>query len=375
MKIILSIVFTFVGLSLVADCLPEISANGIDQPAYLKQAIVSGNSGKLLFNKKKVQLSRFSETPYKPVNISYEVISSSSVSPFSFRQIVCIRGQVGQKKIEGSGFVIAENGYILASKHQVKNAKHLTAYFQDGSSHAAKLLSVSESLDLALLQISFREVKPLLFDPTGLTQVGDPVIALGCPLGLSHSASQGIISAPERKLDGMRLLQTDVAINPGNSGGPLLNRSGKVAGVVVGIFQNAKGISFALPAEEARRFLGASFFKIGTLLAKENRHGDALNALLMSINFWYESAQTHSNLGEVYRRMEKYQVSEASFLNALSFDSQNANAHYNLGILYGNHLNNQKKAALHYRKYLKLHPNSVDAAEVSRWLSIAEAKQ
>ncbi len=322
------------------------------------------------FNPKKViTLQKQGQTLFTKIQ------SPTTRSPFSFLQIVCIRGKIGKKKIEGSGFVIARGGYILASRHQIEDASALLVYFQDGSSYAAKLLSVSETLDLALLQISFGKIPPLRFARDGVPGVGAPVIALGCPLGFNHSASQGIISAPERRLDGMRLLQTDVAINPGNSGGPLLNQAGKVTGVIVGVIKNARGISFALPAEEARRFLGESFFKMGTLFAEKNRHEDAVNALLRSTSFWNESAMTHSNLGEVYRRMKKYKVSEKAFLNALSFDPEYVEAHYNLGILYGNHLNHQKKAVSHYRKYLQLKPNAPDAKEVANWLHIAETKQ
>jgi len=334
---------------------------------------ISDDQSKLALVAKKNYPEVLGRSPKR--SIARRVRNATSSSPFSFRQVVCIVGQSGQKKVEGSGFVIGKNGYILASRHQIEDARDLIAHFQDGSKYPAKLLSVSDTLDLALLQIPFQNVEPLLFDLKDVPQVGDPVIALGCPLGLNHSASQGIISAPERRLEGMRLLQTDVAINPGNSGGPLLNRSGRVIGVVVGVFQDARGISFALPSEEVRRFLGETFFKIGTFLAGENQNRAAIDALLMSSSFWFGSVQTHSNLGEVYRRVKKYESSESAFLNALFLDSQYANAHYNLGLLYGNNLNNQTKAALHYRKYLRLRPNSVDAAKVSRWLDVLEREQ
>lgn len=368
----LSIKIVSGSLGLILAFSPAFAAD-LRHPHTQEKAITLQGQNQPLFTAKNPPAAPMRSTSASifPLKVS----SPTKTSPFSFLQVVCIRGKVSEKKIEGSGFVIAKGGYILASRHQVEDASALTAHFQDGSSYAAKLLSVSETLDLALLQIAFGKVAPLKFSQDRVPGIGTPVIALGCPMGLNHSASQGIISAPVRRLDGMRLLQTDVAINPGNSGGPLLNQAGEVTGVIVGVFENARGISFALPAQEARRFLGESFFKIGTLFAEQNRNEKAMTALLTSTSFWNESAMVHSNIGEVYRRMKKYKVSEKAFLNALSFDPQYVEAHYNLGILYGNHLNNQKKAASHYRKYLKLQPNASDAAEVASWLRIAEAKQ
>lgn len=298
----------------------------------------------------------------------------------SFSSVVCIkgeagRGKAGRKKVEGSGFLIGKGGYILASRHQVERATGLTARFLGGETYPATLLSVSEPLDLALLQIPLQGGQALLFDQESSPKVGESVVAVGCPLGLNHSASQGIISAPERRLGGMRLLQTDVAINPGNSGGPLLNKKGEVSGVVVGVLPNARGIAFALPAEEVRRFLGATFFQIGNLFAEAKRYDESADALLISLKFWSKSAKAHSNLGEVYRRMKRFKEAEAAFLKAVSYDAQHADAQYNLGILYDNHLGDRKKAAMHYQNYLKLRPTSADAPEVTKWLAATEAEQ
>jgi len=291
-----------------------------------------------------------------------------------FPQVVCLDGQMGPAKVEGSAFVIGAGGYLLASSHQVEKAKQLTARFQNGESYPATLLAVSEPLDLALLQVPRPGLKPLVFDTQASPKVGETVMAVGCPLGLDHSASQGIISAPERMLGGMRLLQTDVSINPGNSGGPLLNQRGLVTGVVVGVLPKANGIAFALPAEEARRFLGATFFQIGNLFTEAKRYGEAVEALETSLRFWPESAKAQSNLGEVYRRLKDFKKAETAFIRALSFDSAYAEAHYNLGILYGNHLGQKEKAGGHFKAYLKLQPNAADAREVGQWLASAGSK-
>ncbi|MFQ5589515.1 MAG: trypsin-like peptidase domain-containing protein, partial [Nitrospiria bacterium] len=313
------------------------------------------------------------QPPISPLPLLPKPSSEKPIQSGVFPQVVCITGRVGQRQVEGSGFVVAKGGYILASGHQVQRATRLMAHFQDGSTFPATLLSVSEALDLALLQIPFQEMTPLGFDPEKSPPVGEPVLAVGCPFGLNHSASQGIISAPERNMDGQYLLQTDVAINPGSSGGPLLSREGEVLGVVVGMLTQAQGIAFALPARDARHFLGETFLQIGNLYAEAKRYEEAADALLTSSNFWPESPQALNNLGEVYRRIRLYDAAETAYLRAVLSNPRYADAHYNLGILYDNHLNKRKQAVTHYRKYLELKPGSPDAVQVGQWLTAAES--
>ncbi len=315
------------------------------------------------------------QPPTRPPQLPLVHLSSQPSEVFSFPQVVCLEGRAGQNKVEGSAFVVGAGGYLLSSGHQVDKATQLMARFQDGKSYPATVLAVSEALDLALLQIPYPGLAPLEFDRAPSPRVGDTVLAVGCPLGLDHSASQGIISAPERKLGGMRLLQTDVSINPGNSGGPLLNQAGEVTGVIVGVLPKANGIAFALPAEEAKRFLGATFFQIGNLFAEAKRYDEAAEALQTSLHFSPESATTQSNLGEVYRRMKQFKNAESAFLKAVSLDPRYAEAHYNLGVLYGNHLGAEDKAGSHFRAYLKLQPNAADASEVGQWLAAAESTE
>lgn len=290
-----------------------------------------------------------------------------------FPQVVCLTGTVGEKRVEGSGFVIGRRGYLLASGHQVERATRLMARFQDGTSHPATLLSVSQALDLALLQVPVQGLPTLALDGKPSPPVGEPVLAVGCPFGLGHSATQGIISAPERNFDGKPLLQTDVAINPGSSGGPLLNENGEVLGVIVGVLPEAKGIAFALTSRKARHFLGETFLQIGTLFADAKRYDDAAEALSMSQQFWPNSPMTHNNLGEVFRRTKQFEKAKAAYARAVSLDPNYADAHYNLGILYDNHLGDRRQAANHYRAYLDLDPQSPDAAQVGQWLTAAEA--
>lgn len=291
----------------------------------------------------------------------------------SFSPVVCIHGEGRSGRVEGSGFMVA-SGYVLGTGHQVEQSERLSVQFENGSIYPAVLLSVSSSLDLALLQIPPQGVSPLSFSPSKTGRIGEEVRAVGCPYGLNHTVSRGIVSGPERRLRQRPMLQTDVAINPGNSGGPLLNDKGEVLGVIVGMLPEAKGIAFAVPARESKRFLGETFFQIATLFAEVKRYSEAVEALNLSTGFWPQSAKAFSNLGEVYRRMNKIRSAEEAFLKAVEVDQKYADAHYNLGVLYDNHIKRPQKAALHFRKYLHLKPSSPDARQVGRWLTALEGR-
>jgi S1-C subfamily serine protease len=205
-------------------------------------------------------------------------------TPQTFPQIVCIQGSTPMGMLEGSGFVIAP-GYILTSFHGLDKAKKLTVQFEKGSRYPAAVFSVSAELDLALLSFPNKKAPFLSFAKGENVLIGTPIFTVGCPFGLHHSMTRGIVSAEERIIRERRVFQTDMAINPGNSGGPVLNQKGQVVGVVLGILQQARGISFALPSREAIRFLGETFSQMGTLFFDAKRDADAVMAYTQAIRF------------------------------------------------------------------------------------------
>jgi len=170
-----------------------------------------------------------------------------------------------------SGFVIDPNGYLLTNNHVVAGALTIKVMLNDGREFAAKILGRDESYDLAVLKISATGLNALQFGDSDKVQVGDPVIAIGSPLGLSGTVTQGIISAKNRPVTAgdnnsstsfISALQTDAAINPGNSGGPLVDATGAVIGVnsAIASLGNAGssqagsiGLGFAIPINQARK--------------------------------------------------------------------------------------------------------------------------
>ncbi len=170
----------------------------------------------------------------------------------------------------GSGVFCSRAGFMLTNAHVVSRADKLSAKTEDGKLHELEIVAVDRKHDLALLRVTPAGDFPAatLADASRL-QEGDIVVAIGNPLGLTHSVSHGIVSQRSRSLaelqrgrggasgsdDDMSFLQSDTPINPGNSGGPLFDITGKVIGINTAIARNAQGISFTIPTERIRIFL------------------------------------------------------------------------------------------------------------------------
>ena len=177
----------------------------------------------------------------------------------------------------GSGFVIAANGYLLTNNHVVEaaagGAGRIEVDLADGRSVPATIVGRSQDYDLAVLKVALGGLPALTLGDSGSVAVGDPVVAVGSPLGLSGTVTSGIISAENRPVIAgqdpnsqsyINALQTDAAINPGNSGGPLVDLSGHVIGVnsaiatlsatsPFGASQSGSiGLGFAIPINQAR---------------------------------------------------------------------------------------------------------------------------
>jgi serine protease Do len=167
----------------------------------------------------------------------------------------------------GSGFVIRADGLILTNYHVVENADSIEVVLThaDGSERtmSAKVLGTAPEYDVALIQTEEKTDAPVAFlGNSDSINIGDWVMAVGNPFGLSHSVSVGIISAKERREiapSGRRgvydFLQTDASINPGNSGGPLINMKGEVIGINTAINAAGSGIGFAIPINMVKQML------------------------------------------------------------------------------------------------------------------------
>lgn len=192
---------------------------------------------------------------------------ASQLDPFYRQQQVVLVPLPPQRKTTrslGSGVIVDENGYILTNNHVIDRATRVQVALEGGEVFDASLVAADEMDDLALIRIPLPPGKKLkaveLVDGDEML-LGETVIAMGNPFGLSHSISVGVLSSTNRPATHQGevlyqdILQTDAAVNPGSSGGPLLNIEGKLLGLNVSVFENAQSIGFAQPAHRVRKFL------------------------------------------------------------------------------------------------------------------------
>jgi serine protease DegQ len=169
----------------------------------------------------------------------------------------------------GSGVLIDRDGYVVTNNHVVAGANELAVALPDGSLRPTRLIGVDPDSDLALLKIEAAGLTPITFGDLRSVAVGDVVLAVGNPLGVGQTVTQGIISALGRKGIGINpienFIQTDAAINPGNSGGALIDTSGRLIGINSAILSRgggSEGIGFAIPIDLAQKVI-ASLKKTG----------------------------------------------------------------------------------------------------------------
>jgi len=150
----------------------------------------------------------------------------------------------------GSGFIISPDGYILTNNHVVDKAKDIKVALADGRVFDAKLIGRSREIDIALIKVEVDNLPSVVLGDSDALEVGDWVVAIGNPFGLSETVTAGIVSAKGRVIGAGPyddLIQTDAAINPGNSGGPLFNTKGEVVGMNTLIIAQGQNLGFAVP--------------------------------------------------------------------------------------------------------------------------------
>jgi serine protease Do len=171
------------------------------------------------------------------------------------------RDRVYNTQSLGSGFVWSNDGIIVTNNHVVEGASRINVNLSDGTKLPAKLLGVDPDSDLAVLRVESKNLPAAPIGTSGDLMIGETVVAVGNPFGLSGTVTTGVVSALGRSVpskDGRTFtdfIQTDASINPGNSGGPLLNIEGRVIGINVAIYAQAQGIGFAIPVDRARKVI------------------------------------------------------------------------------------------------------------------------
>ena len=160
--------------------------------------------------------------------------------------------------VQGSGFLVTGDGYIMTNNHVVENSKDITVIMNDGEEYDAEVVGTDAETEVAVIKVEGKDFPFLELADSDNLKVGEWVIAIGNPFGLSHTVTAGIVSAKGRGQIGLAefedFIQTDAAINRGNSGGPLITIDGKVVGINTAILGPGGniGIGFAIPINMAK---------------------------------------------------------------------------------------------------------------------------
>jgi len=235
----------------------------------------------------------------------------------------------------GSGFIISKDGYIVTNNHVVDGAQEVTVTLADKKEYPAKVIGRDPKTDIALVKIDPRE--PLTAATLGDSdrlRVGDWVVAVGNPFGLSNTVTAGIVSAKDRVIGAGPyddFIQTDAPINPGNSGGPLFNLRGEVVGINTAIIPNGQGIGFAVAVnqakallpqlettgEVARGYLGVTVQSLTPELAKGLQLKDTKGALVAGVTKGGPAEAAGIKAGDVIVSFDSKDVTETKTLPAL----------------------------------------------------------
>ena len=228
---------------------------------------------KRLPNTDKVKL-RYSETHGKELSIQeiYQNVNPSTVT--------VLTGMSDGSAMVGTGVIFTEDGYILTNAHVIAGGSECYVVLDTGENHRARLLGLDEEKDLAVIKIDATGLPAAEFGDSDALTVGDPVYAIGNPLGveLRGTLTDGIVSAINRDVyvDGvtMTLIQTNAALNNGNSGGPLINVYGQVVGINTmkmgsSSTTSVEGLGFAIP-------IASTAYMINDLIAYGEIHGEVM---------------------------------------------------------------------------------------------------
>jgi Do/DeqQ family serine protease len=194
------------------------------------------------------------------VNINTQRVVTERVLPPQLEQLFGPRYRQRIERSLGSGVVLDSEGHIVTNNHVVPEAAEISVQISDGRIAPAKVLGRDPDTDLAMLKVDLADLPTMTLGRSDTLRPGDVVLAIGNPVGLSQTVTQGIVSATGRGLYGMvadfeNFIQTDAAINAGNSGGALVNTAGELVGINTAVLARTagiEGISFAIPVDLVR---------------------------------------------------------------------------------------------------------------------------
>ena len=235
-----------------------------------------------------------------PSEISVEKIFNEQVD-----SIVVIGALDKKENHLGTGFIVKEDGLIVTNAHLIVRAKKIIVKLRNKNTYQpADLVSYNQGKDIAILKINARNLKPVKLGNSSKVQIGQRVVAIGNPLGLESTISDGLISAWRTVKGGFKLLQISVPLSQGSSGGPLFNLKGEAIGVTTGSYLKGQNLNFAIPINDVKPFLTKSnLSQLRSLLGRREkiytvRSNDTLYKLARRFNTTVEELMKLNGLSD-----------------------------------------------------------------------------
>lgn len=289
--------------------------------------------------------------------------------------VVVVETQRGNKKGLGTGFFINSQGHIVTNYHVIFGAERATVKTQDGRRYPVKrVIAEDKEGDLVLItaDVPPREVVPLEISGK-LPEVGEKIYAIGHPMGLEKTVSEGIVSAI-RKLPKLGdIIQITAPISPGSSGGPVFNSAGQVIGVARATFRTGQNLNFAVPGRKVLEMKGGhgySFsqlaqempgtalekFQQGRVLHARKEYAKAIQAFQEAIKVKPDFAEAYHGAGMSYGAMRRTDLAINNFRQAVRLKPEMPLFHYHLALAY--YVSGDRpKAQEEYRLLTRLDPN------------------
>ena len=289
--------------------------------------------------------------------------------------VVVVETQKGQRKGLGTGFFINSRGHIVTNYHVIYGADQAVVRTQAGRRYPVKkIVAENKEADLVIItadipasEISFLEVSGKL------PEVGEKIYAIGHPMGLEKTVSEGIVSAIRKMPQLGDIIQISAAISPGSSGGPVFNSSGVVIGVARATYRTGQNLNFAVPGQkvlELRSGNGHSFrefsqempgpalemFQKGRIYHAKKDYTRAVEAFNDAIKAKPDFAEAYDGAGMSYGAMRRTDLAVENFRQAVRLQPASPQFHFHLALAY-NLAGNKDRAWQEYRTLSSLNPN------------------
>ena len=293
--------------------------------------------------------------------------------------IVLTYNEKGEPIAQGSGFIVRADGAVVTNYHVISNAKDIKIKSGDKTLDVEGLIYTDKENDLVILKVKGENLPVVKLGDIEKTNVGEKVYVISSPKGLENTISDGILGGireitPERKI-----LHITAPISPGSSGGPVFNKNGEVIGIATFSVEGAQNLNFAMPVNlikdriniekvtalkdaeiEDYKETAEYWFGLGYYLLEAGLNKESIEAFKQAIRIKPDYANAHYNLGVVYGKSVMYKESIEAFKQAIRIKPDDAEAHLGLGVAYGE-LGMYKEAVEAFKQAIMIKPDYADA--------------